>query len=55
MGESADDVAKLHEGARETSPGPHIRACFRSRRISTPQPRPAAWWCRWSARSRECC
>src|SRR6516165_286117 len=28
VGEGAGDVAKLHEGARETGPGPHIRACF---------------------------
>ena len=28
MGAGAGDGAKLHEGARETGPGPHIRACF---------------------------
>jgi hypothetical protein len=28
VGKGAGDVAKLHEGARETGPSPHIRACF---------------------------
>jgi len=28
VGEGAGDVAKLHEGAGETGPGPHVRTCF---------------------------